>query len=75
MNISSAKDLDGNINNRSNLDRRILSLKLDIQQSFRSNRFPLQLWWSEPFPIPSTNLSQNPHSRMSMSVIERKWTE
>lgn len=73
--IASSNNFDGHIYDRPDPDGRVFAVKLDCQQRFRADLFPLKRWGAKAFPVSSSNLAQNPHSRMRVLMVEWQRSE
>ena len=75
MHISSTNRHQREIDDGTDPERRILPLESYVQQCFRSHRLPFEFRRSKQLSVSSSNLSEDPHGRVSVLVVERERSE
>jgi len=72
MYVASFDDLERDVDEWSNSNCSFFAFKLEVEECFGIRSFPFEFRCFESFSIPSSDLSENPHSRVSVLVVERK---
>lgn len=75
MDVAATDDLEGDFDDRSNPDRRVLTLEVDVEQRLGTDRLPLELRRAEALAVPTADLAEDPHRRVRVLVVERQRAE